>query len=226
VDRAAFRVRPRIRVLGSIGKSLHGTSRASSSSFVVVVVLGWNVVVLGQVGGPPTAGELSDFRHPTWVVTRVCLQDLSGKNDQLVADFAAKHQARACAVRLNKEEKDPAKWWYAYRARSGAIVGNAFQGKVGKYRVVIRFCRQWGISVEGECRPRHVDPNQKKRCADGDRRREVCGTVEGERISGQRFVKIIPSHSWPGGVRLGEGPADGPAGGGSDKRKTSARRTP
>ncbi len=184
-------------------------------SFAVVFVLALNTAVVGQTSEPSAAEDLRDSGIQPWVVMQGSLQDVSGKSDRTVADFAARGQAQDCAARLNQAEQDATKWVYAYRERRpvrAAVAGKTFQGKIDNRSVVIRFAEGGEFIVDGEMQGQ----GQWTQTGDGLLLQTPIatyrGNVQADWITGVRFVKdgSEPMAEWS--VRLCQSPTAGPLG--------------
>lgn len=184
-------------------------------SFAVIFVSAWTATALGQTSGPAVASDLRDSGVQPWVVVQGNLQDVSGKSDRIVADFATRGLAQDCAARLNQAEKEPAKQRYAYRERTPAktpVAGKTFQGRIDKYTVIVHFAEGGEFTVCGEMQGQ----GQWTQTGNGLWLETPVSTyrghVETDRIRGVRFVKdgSEPMAEWT--LRLCQGPKAGPLG--------------
>jgi hypothetical protein len=155
---------------------------------------------LGQPTPPPPAEILKDSGTKPWVVIKGDLRDATGLSDALVADFESKEQAQACAARLNAAEKDP-QWMYAYRLRNpvaSPVAGRVFQGRIGKYHVSLQFADTGQFSVSGEMEGQGTWTQSGGGLLLETPVAKLRGNVEGDKITGLRFVKDAsePAMSW------------------------------
>jgi hypothetical protein len=158
---------------------------------LALIVLALNALVVDRAGGQPAAGVLADSGPQPWVVVKVKLSDATGQSDQILADFPTADAARAQAARLQKTEKDPAHWLYAYRSRqaeASAVAGRTFEGRIGPQRVVIRFAASGEFVVSGELQGTGRWTQDGSGLLMETAIAKYRGQIDGDRISGLRFL--------------------------------------
>jgi hypothetical protein len=154
-------------------------------------VLAVSTLVANRAGAQPAAGVVADSVPQPWVVMKVNLFDASGQGDQILADYPTADAARAQAARLQRAEKDPTRWLYAYRSRraeAGTVAGRTFEGKIGAQRVVIRFAATGEFVVSGELQGTGRWTQDGSSLLLETTLAKYRGQIEGDRISGLRFL--------------------------------------
>ena len=150
---------------------------------------------------PPAASGPRDSGTLAWVVAKVSLSAATDKSDVIVADFATEKEAQACVSKLISAEKEKGKWHYAYRSRlpdSATVAGQTYQGKIGHASVVIGFAAAGEFQVFGEME----GPGKWTQNGAGLLLETATswyrGQLEGERLSGLRFLKdgSEPAREW------------------------------